>query len=195
MAFETMARWLICSALACMAATPSLSAEHKRKSLYTTLEIPACKVVKRHPDGNSYECPGLPGHPVYFAEGDLRTFLSFGNKPGKRRAATQTLGPFNTLFEGKGRRTTIEWRISDRGGKIEPYAAIVRYFVSRDKARSEALVVTRTDQKDACHVAYIDAKANPDAIMMARRIADEEAPRFTCDKEPAIVGTPGLLGS
>ncbi len=178
------------------ATSPVTAADHKRTSQLTTLDIPACKVVKRHADGNAYRCAGLPGHPVYFAEGDLRTFLSFGQDAAKRRAAEQTLGPFNTVFEGKRRRTTIEWRIAPRAGKPEPHAAIVRYHATRDKVRSDVLVVTRIGAKDACHVAYVDAKANPDAILLARRAADEDAPRFDCTKEPQILGTPGpLLGN
>lgn len=170
------------------------AADHKRKSLYTVLEPATCKVIKKHADGNAYECPGLPGFPVYFAEGDLRTFLSFGAQSGARRAATQTLGPFNTPFEAGHRRTTIEWRFTQSAGRQLPHAAIVRYFVSRDKARGQMLVVTRIGESEACHVAYIDALANPDAIMIARRIADEVAPRFACSGEPTIEGKRGALG-
>ncbi len=169
-------------------------ADHKRTSTITSLEPKLCKVIKRHPDGNAHECPGLPGYPVYFAEGDLRAFLSFGPKPGARRAATQTPGPFNTPFEKGGRRATIEWRIVKRFGRDLPHATIVRYFASRDGSKSQVLVVTRITEKEACHVAYIDATVNADAIMLARRIADELAPKFECTNEPRIEGKPGLLG-
>ena len=66
------------------------------KSLYTTVELKACKPVKRHRDGGAWLCDGLAGLPVYVAEGDLRQFLSVGENAQKRRAATQTLGAFNT---------------------------------------------------------------------------------------------------
>lgn len=177
-------------AVLCGAAT---AAERPMRSKLTALEPKTCKILKKHPDGNSYECPGLPGYPVYFAEGDHRTFLSFGPGANKRRAAEQTLGPFNTPFEKAQRRTTIEWRFIMRGEKAVPYAAIVRYFVTRDTRHGEALVVTRIGERDACHVAYIDAKANPEAIVMARRLADEAAPKFDCAKEPAIEGARGIL--
>ena len=48
------------------------------KSLYTTVELKACKQVKRHRDGGAWLCEGLAGLPVYVAEGDLRQFLSVG---------------------------------------------------------------------------------------------------------------------
>lgn len=168
--------------------------DHKRTSTITSLEPKLCKVIKRHADGNSYECAGLPGYPVYFAEGDLRAFVSFGAKPASRQAANQTLGPFNTPFEKGHRRATIEWRIDTRSVGQRPHATILRYFVSRDGQSSQALVVTRVTETEACHVAYIDAKANDDAIMMARRIADEVAPRFDCKADPRIEGKPGMLG-
>ncbi len=170
------------------------AADHKRTSTITSLEPKLCKVIKRHRDGNSYECQGVPGYSVYFAEGDLRAFVAFGPKPAATRAATQTLGPFNTPFEKGHQRATIEWRIDRRTGAERPHAAILRYFVSRDGQSSQALVVTRVTEKEACHVAYIDAKANEDAILMARRIADDVAPRFDCKAEPKIEGKPGMLG-
>lgn len=177
----------------CLAGSAS-AADHKRTSTITSLEPKLCKVIKRHPDGNSYECPGLPGYPVYFAEGDLRAFVAFGPKPAATQAAKQTLGPFNTPFEKGHQRATIEWRIDKRAGGERPHAAILRYFVSRDGQKSQALVVTRVTETEACHVAYIDAIANQNAIMMARRIADEVAPRFDCKAEPKLEGKPGMLG-
>jgi hypothetical protein len=186
-------RWIVGSIALALTAGSAAAAEHRLKSLYTTLEPKTCKLVRKHPDGNAYACNGLPGFPVYFAEGDLRAFLSYGPKPERRRAATQTLGPFNTPFEGKTRRTTVEWRFNLKGQQKIPYATIVRYAVSRDNAKSAALVVARVGETDTCHVAYVDAKANPDAIMMARRIADEVAPGFDCAKEPTVAGLPGLL--
>lgn len=185
--------WIAGMALGLVVASAALGADHKRTSTITSLEPKSCKVIRRHSDGNAHECPGIPGYPVYFAEGDLRAFLSFGSKPGTRRAATQTPGPFNTPFEQGHRRATIEWRIVKRFGREVPHATIVRYFMTRDGRKSQALVVSRVTDKEACHVAYIDATANADAIMMARRIADEVAPKFDCKNEPAIEGKPGLL--
>ncbi|WP_410959428.1 hypothetical protein, partial [Salmonella sp. SAL4433] len=56
------------------------------KSLYTSIDLKECKQIKRHRDGNAWECEGLPGFPVYIAEGDLRQFVSLGARPEQRRA-------------------------------------------------------------------------------------------------------------
>jgi hypothetical protein len=43
-----------------------------------------------------------------------------------------------------------------------------------------------------CHVAYVDAKANPDANELARKAADELARDFQCGKNQVkIVGQSG----
>ena len=60
-----------------------------------------------------------------------------------------------------------------------PYAAIVRYFTAVDGAKGEVLVVSRITATEACHVAYIDALATPEAIVLARRVADERRGRST----------------
>ncbi len=38
-----------------------------------------------------------------------------------------------------------------------------------------------------CHVGYVDARANPDANELARKIADEHARAFKCGKDKRIV--------
>jgi hypothetical protein len=44
---------------------------------------------------------------------------------------------------------------------------------------------------DSCHVAYIDALANSDAIALARQVADVEAKAFDCRQEPRAEGAGG----
>jgi hypothetical protein len=44
---------------------------------------------------------------------------------------------------------------------------------------------------DTCHVAYIDALANKDAIALAREIADRHAKGFDCRREPRVEGQSG----
>lgn len=153
------------------------------KGYFTTIEIKTCRIVKRHQDGNTWSCPGLPGFPVSYAEGDLRSFVSYGPDATKRRAATQTLGPFNSIFKGKLDRATVEWRIGPRG-KLIPHATILRYFTDAEGRKGETLVVTKVTASEACHVAYIDALSGRGAMALARRIADEIAPTFDCSKEP-----------
>jgi hypothetical protein len=161
------------------------------KSRLTSIELAKCRPLSRHKDGGAWLCPGLRGFPVYFAEGDQRQMLGFGPTPQRRRSATQTLGPFNSIFEGR-KRATIEWRVeNDAKGRIVPFATIVRYHTSRDGARGEVLVVTKVDAKDSCHLAVIDAKANPDAMSIARSWAIKEAKKSGCSDQPVVLGRVG----
>ena len=162
-----------------------------QKSAYTALEVSHCSILTKTDDGTTYQCPGLPGVPVYFAEGDDRTFLSAGTSLEKSKAAGQTLKSFKTLFSGKSGRATIEWRFVIRNDRKVPYAMIVRYFTKSARGKGQVLVVTRITEKQACHMAYIDARANPDAIVIARKIADERAPTFDCSREPTVEGATG----
>ncbi|MDX2155985.1 MAG: hypothetical protein SFW09_05675 [Hyphomicrobiaceae bacterium] len=161
------------------------------KSLYTTIELKSCRQVKRHADGGAWLCPGLEGYPVYVADGDQRTFVSVGVSPDKRQAATQTLVAFNSLFKGKSDRATLEWRIVRRDGRPMPFATIQKYYTRDDRRTGEVLVVTRVTDKEDCHVAHIDALANPDAIALARQVADRDARSFNCASKPGRVGKTG----
>jgi hypothetical protein len=161
------------------------------KSLYTTVDLKICKQVKRHRDGGAWRCGGLGDLPVYVAEGDLRQFVSVGANAEKRRAATQTLGAFNSMFEKGSTRATIEWRFDRRGERKLPYAIIVRFHTSRDGRNGDVLVVSKVSETETCHVAYIDALANPDAIALARQIADKQAKSFDCRQQPHTEGATG----
>jgi hypothetical protein len=173
------------------ALAPPPAAANPVKSLYTTVDLKACKRIKRHRDGDSWRCEGLPGYPVYVAEGDLRQFVSAGPEPEKRRAASQTLGPFNSIFERGSDRATIEWRFDRRGERQIPYAIIVRFHTAVDGRRGDVLVVSKVSKSETCHVAYIDALANPDAITLARQVADGRARTFDCRREPTTEGATG----
>jgi hypothetical protein len=133
----------------------------------------------------------LRGFPVYIAEGDLRQFVSVGPQAERRRAATQTLGPFNSIFEPGNDRATIEWRFVRKFGQPVPYATIVRFHTSAEGRRGDVLVVSKVGERETCHIAHIDALANPKAIALARQIADDQARAFDCRQEPRIEGEQG----
>jgi hypothetical protein len=180
--------WLFATAAVLGVAT---AAANPVKSLYTTVELKSCQPLKRHKDGDAWRCEGLPGYPVYVAEGELRQFVSAGKDAERRRAATQTLGSFNTIFENGSDRATIEWRFERRAGTEIPYATIVRYHTSRQGHKGDVLVVSKVSNLESCHVAYVDALANADAIVFARRIADDLARSFDCRQEPRTLGERG----
>lgn len=162
-----------------------------QKSLFTSIDRNACTTLRSHPDGNAYQCPGLEGFPIYLAEGDHRTFVAGGLEPEHSRAAQQTLGSFNTPFLHSSHRATVEWRFTIKDKRKVPFAMIMRYFTEMDSRKGEVLVVTRIAGKEVCHVGYVDALANADAIVLARRIADERARVFDCRKDPSVEGARG----
>ena len=66
-------RRMILPAMAIAASVAGAGAQaNPVKSLYTTVDLKECRQVKRHREGNAWECAGLPGFPVYVAEGDAR---------------------------------------------------------------------------------------------------------------------------
>lgn len=157
----------------------------------TSIDLKTCTRLTAHRDGGSWRCRGLRGYPVRVAEGDLRHFVSFGPSPEKRRAASQTLAPFNSIFKAGQDRATIEWRTDRRGGRDVPYAAIMRWYTARDGSKGEVIVVTRITDREACQAAVIDALANTDALALARSFADLEAKTTPCAPEPRRLGAAG----
>jgi hypothetical protein len=156
------------------------------ESAYTPLVLDKCGNVTP-PDmeerGAVFRCQGYGGIAVRVAEGDLRMFVSYGDRAEDQTAASQTLPAFNATGE------TLEWRLED--GK--PFATILRYHWDSDGlSRGSTLVVTKLDKADACHVAYVRAEENPNANALAREIADEDARRFSCERDrPRTYGAGG----
>ncbi len=176
--------------------TSPASAVDLHKSRLSSIDLKKCRKLSSHRassriDGAAWRCAGIKGYPVYFAEGDLRHFLAFGPDPQKRRSATQTLGAFNSIFKGR-RRPTIEWRTDTTAdGSQVPFATIVRFYTSNEGANGEFLVVTKVDPKDSCQLAVIDARANSDAMAIARAWAIAEARQRPCPDQPEQLGLKG----
>ncbi|MBR0880026.1 hypothetical protein ABIF65_004744 [Bradyrhizobium japonicum] len=138
-------------------------------------------------------CPGKDGLIVLIAEDDLREIVSVGRNrkaAAEEPAAKVWFAPFNSS------EATVEWRSAG----TKPFAMIQRWHIadSTDPDRQgrpntkAMLVLTRLPPGPVCHVAYVDAIANPTANELARKAADDLARGFTCGKdEVKIVGTRG----
>ncbi len=170
-----------------LAIVPGAEAVQQSKSRYSTIELSKC----RRAGPGAFQCDGLPGYPLYVATRDLHTFLGVGPQGESHRAARQTLGVANTLFDGRSPRSAVEWRFVIRDKKIVPYATIVRYFTTSGEGRGEVVVVTRVADRESCQVARIDALANGNAMVLARDIADRQARNFNCRAEPVVAGASG----
>jgi len=87
-----------------------------------------------------------------------------------------------------------------QGWKAQTFRTIVRFSVTKSAeeppVKGAVLVVTRLGPP-VCRVGYVDARGNPNAIALARQIADEHARTFACDgSKPIILGEkgPGFSG-
>jgi hypothetical protein len=125
---------------------------------------------------------------VLWQESDLRGTISVGRTAkaaAVEPAASQGFEAFNSTTD------TIEWRLD---GKARPFAIIQRWHIAdADNPTKDGrpgtfqrLVVTRLPPGPVCHVVYIEVKGNPNANEEARRIADETARDFDCEKSPAL---------
>jgi hypothetical protein len=187
--FACLAMLLACAGLehAC-AQSPS--------STYTSTAPKDCSQVGKPSelDGSTTRvCPGKAGLIVLIAEDDLREVVSVGRN---RRAAAEEpaakvwFHPFNSS------EPTIEWRAD--GAK--PFAIIQRWHIAdgadldkQGRPNTKAmLAVTRLPPGPVCHVAYVDAVANPNANALARQAADDFARGFRCGKdEVKVIGATG----
>lgn len=145
-------------------------------------------------DGSTIRvCPGKAGLVVLVSEDDLRETVSVGSNraaAAKEPAAQLWFAPFNSAG------TTLEWRTLD--GK--PFAIIQRWHIADNSDENKSgrptakpmLAVTRLPPGPACHVAYVDVKANPGANELARKAADETARGFKCGRdEVKVIGESG----
>jgi len=165
-------------------------------SSYTSTAPKDCRQIGKPSelDGSTTRvCPGKDGLVVLIAEDDLREIVSVGRNrsaAAEEPAAKVWFAPFNSS------ETTVEWRAA--GAK--PFAIIQRWHIAdgsdpdkQGRPNTKAmLVVTRLPPGPVCHVAYVDAIANPNANELARKAADDFARGFACGRdEVKIVGTRG----
>jgi hypothetical protein len=165
-------------------------------STYTSTAPNDCRPVGKPSefDGSTTRvCPGKGGLMVLIAEDDLREVVSVGRSrkaAAEEPAAKTWFAPFNSS------ENTIEWRAAG----TKPFAIIQRWHIADGNDPDEQgrpdtkamLVVTRLPPGPVCHVAYVDAIANPNANELARKAADDFARGFTCGKdEVKIIGARG----
>ena len=165
-------------------------------STYTSTAPKDCRMIGKPSelDGSTTRfCPGKSGLGVLISEDDLRETVSVGRNraaAAKEPAAQAWFGPFNSTTN------TVEWRAVD--GK--PFAIIQRWHIADNSDEDKngrpiakpMLAVTRLPPGAVCHVAYVDARANPNPNELARKAADEFARNFKCGvDEVKVIGETG----
>jgi hypothetical protein len=194
---------LACSLAIAAISVPAAARDEQMISVYTPLDLETgCSMVEGATDeeagGGQWWCEGYRGIAVRVAEGDLRFFVGYGRDAAEQCSSRQTLGAFNTIG------TTLEWRLlREYPGHMTPVATILRYKTNVDGRTGEYLVVTRLDGAQACHMAYVDVRAQKDANALARVAADRFGPTFDCGRDrpfmmsssgPVAGETPGTGG-
>jgi hypothetical protein len=175
--------------------TPPASAQTIGSS-YTSTAPKDCRVTSAGTevdDSTIRTCPGKAGLVVLISEDDLRETVSVGRSraaAAKEPAAQVWFGPFNSTEH------TLEWRTMNG----RPFAIIQRWHIAdiNDEDRNgrpiakPMLAVTRLPPGQVCHVAYVDAQANPNPNQLARKAADDLARDFNCGKdEVKVIGETG----
>jgi len=165
-------------------------------STYTSTAPKDCRQIGKPSelDGSTTRvCPGKAGLVVLISEDDLREIVSIGRNrkvAADEPAAQVWFGPFNSS------ENTLEWRTAG----ARSFAIIQRWHIadSRDPDKQgrpntkAMLVVTRLPPGPVCHVAYVDAIANPNANELARKAADDFARGFACGRDKVkIIGARG----
>jgi hypothetical protein len=193
----------IVMAAAVLASSGTLA--YANDSAYTVLDTQNCKTMAEpaadEPGGDFFVglCAGYEAYPVVFKESDLRVSVHFGFLD--QRIIDEAFESF-AQFNNPGSK--IEWRLDATG---KPVATILRMFISNidpetggsdNKAlQGEVLVVSKVGQPDdatGCVIGYVDARANKDANMLARDIADNEAETTDCTThQPDYAGERGPL--
>lgn len=156
-----------------LAATATFAAD----SAYTKHAYEKCRLVKDEPGFQLRRCTGFAGIAVNHHNGDDEATVDFGEKesdddwPGR-----------SFVFPG----ATIEWRGESKAGALVPYAAIVRYDVSRGGIGGPfdpELVIYRLEGRSrSCVAASVDGRRK-DANIRARALADSFARTFRCGKD------------
>ena len=165
-------------------------------SSYTSTAPKDCRQIGKPGtlDGSTTRiCPGKAGLIVLLAEDDLGELVSVGRNrasAAEQPAAKVGFSPFNSS------EPRVEWRAL----RDKPLAIIQRWHIAdnadldgKGRPNTKAmLAVTRLPPGPVCHVAYVDAVANPNANELAREAADTLARGFACGKdEVKIIGTSG----
>jgi hypothetical protein len=193
------------SALIALAILSAPAIAQTVESQYTSFDAKTCRHRKGKgvEDYGSWTCSGYRNLRVLLSAGDQRMQVTYGDWEKDDIALSQTFPAFNNVYEG-----TVEWRIEKQpDGKTRPFATILRWNVMLEADSRNAtgpitstgrvLVVTRLGPGGVCHVGYVDARANPDANALARRIADENARTFKCGRQKRIVlgkvTAPGMM--
>jgi hypothetical protein len=144
------------------------------ESVYTDLAPDRCKTIETHEEsaGSVQKCAGVAGYGLLVEDDDSRQSVTVVSPDGKKHPLNYwqviTHG-FSSLGE------KAEWRVEKKGGKVRPYALIVRVNANENPEKPEEktsyLAVAKLTGAEVCVTDKV--KTNEEA----RRAADASADR------------------
>ena len=163
---------------------PVMAGAAELRSEYTDLNFDQCTTISSDEVGGTSVCPGLRGYPVIVGEGDLRQSVSYGVQAMAEKAMNQGFSHFNHTG------AKIEWLVdaSDKDN-LQPVATVLRWFIAGEDGNDkyQVLVVTQVKLGATCWIGVVDAQAVKDANAVARKLAEDKAGSFDCEKAAEIV--------
>ena len=159
--------------LAC--AIPVLAYVPAAESVYTEIAPARCKTIEINEEGagsSVQKCPGVAGYELLVEEDDLRQSVTVVSPDGKKHPLNYwqvITGAFSSLGE------KAEWRVEKKGGKVRPFALIVRVNASENPEKPEQktsyLAVAKITEAAVCVTDKV--KTNEEARQAADASADK----------------------
>jgi hypothetical protein len=117
-------------------ATPLLAYVPAAESVYTDIAPARCKTVETHEEsaGSVQKCPGVAGYTLLVEDDDSRQSVTVVSPDGKKHPLNYWQ-VITTGFSSLGEKA--EWRVERKGGKVQPFALIVRVNASENPEKPD----------------------------------------------------------
>jgi hypothetical protein len=155
-------------------ALPLLAYVPAADSVYTDLASARCKTIETHEEGGGsvQKCPGVAGYELLVEDDDSRQSVTVVSPDGKKHPLNYW-HVITTAFSSLGEKA--EWRVEKKGGKVRPFALIVRVNASENPEKPEQttsyLAVAKITAAKVCVTDKV--KTNEEARAAADASADK----------------------
>jgi hypothetical protein len=162
------ALFLLCCAMPLLAYVPDA------ESVYTDLAPARCKTVETNEEGagSVQKCPGVAGYELLVEDDDARQSVTVVSPDGKKHPLNYWQ-VITTAFSSLGEKA--EWRVEKKGGKVRPFALIVRVNASENPEKpgqkTSYLAVAKITDTAVCVTDKV--KTNEEARAAADASADK----------------------
>jgi hypothetical protein len=171
------ALFILCGALPLFAYVPASD------SVYTDLASTRCKTIETSDEGafSLQKCPGVAGYELLVEDADSRQSVTVVSPDGKKHPLNYWQ-VITTGFSSLGEKA--EWRVEKKGGKLRPFALIVRVNANENPEKpaqkTSYLAVTKITDEHICVTDKVQTNEE------ARRAADAAADKPCLKPEGAV---------